>query len=551
MRLGAAPGAHAAQPVLPAQPALPRRLLASPVALATGLATVLVVAWLAVVPPVPDLAAQTARARTAGATLWWTGWFGGVTTPGYSLLVPPLMAALGVAVVGAVATVVAVALFARLVRASRRPRAGAAAFAVLATANIVAWRVTFAVGSALGLAALVCLVVRAERERGRRLLAAVLVLAALTGLASPVAALLLGLAAAAAVCAAPGHRRAALLLAAAAAAPVLAVAVLFPEPGRMPFTAIALRPSLVASVGLLPALNDRRARLLQVGALLSVVLVLAAYLLTSPVGSNAERLALLWGAPVLIAWSPLPALAIALIGVPLLWWPERNVRQELVRSTDASASAAYYRPLLAELVPRVLPGQRVEVVDPRTHWSAAEVATRVPLARGWERQVDSALNPIFYGRAPLNAAFYRSFLDAHAAAWVALPDAPLDFASVAEGALVRRGLDYLQPVWRGEHWTLYAITRPAPLARGDLLVQAVGRSSVTLARTPGVAMEQPAAAVLQVRWNRWLRADGGCAGRAGEWTRVVADPGHGRLRLEVSLVPPGRSCAAVAAPASR
>jgi len=504
-----------------------------------------------VVPPVPDLAAQTARARTAGATLWWTGWFGGVTTPGYSLLVPPLMAALGVAVVGAVATVVAVALFARLVRASRRPRAGAAAFAVLATANIVAWRVTFAVGSALGLAALVCLVVRAERERGRRLLAAVLVLAALTGLASPVAALLLGLAAAAAVCAAPGHRRAALLLAAAAAAPVLAVAVLFPEPGRMPFTAIALRPSLVASVGLLPALNDRRARLLQVGALLSVVLVLAAYLLTSPVGSNAERLALLWGAPVLIAWSPLPALAIALIGVPLLWWPERNVRQELVRSTDASASAAYYRPLLAELVPRVLPGQRVEVVDPRTHWSAAEVATRVPLARGWERQVDSALTPIFYGRAPLNAASYRSFLDAHAAAWVALPDAPLDFASVAEGALVRRGLDCLQPVWRGEHWTLYAVTRPAPLARGDLVVRAVGRSSVTLARAPGVGIEQPAAAVLQVRWNRWLRADGGCVGRAGEWTRVVADPGRGRLRLEVSLVRPGRSCAAVAAPASR
>ncbi len=551
MRPRAAPQEQAARPLLPVEPALPRRLLASPVALATGLATVLVAAWLAVVPPVPDLAAQTARARTAGATLWWTGWFGGVTTPGYSLLVPPVMAALGVAVVGAVATVCAVALFARLVRASPRPRAGAAAFAVLATANIVAGRVTFAVGTALGLGALVCLVVRAERERGRSLLAAALVLAVLTGLASPVAALLLGLVAAAAVCAAPGHRRAALLLAAAAAAPVLAVAMLFPEPGRMPFTAIALRPSLVASVGLLPALYGRRARLLQVGALLSVVLVFAAYLLTSPVGSNAERLALLWGAPVLIAWSPLPALAVALIAVPLLWWPERNGRQELVRSTDASASAAYYRPLLAELVPRVLPGQRVEVVDPRTHWSAAEVATRVPLARGWERQVDSALNPIFYGRAPLNAAFYRSFLDAHAAAWVALPDAPLDFASVAEGALVRRGLDYLQPVWRGEHWTLYAITRPAPLARGDLLVQAVGRSSVTLARTPGVAMEQPAAAVLQVRWNRWLRADGGCAGRAGEWTRVVADPGHGRLRLEVSLVPPGRSCAAVAAPASR
>ncbi len=517
----------------------------STAALATALAAALALVYLAVVPPVPDLAAQTARARTAGAALWWTGWFGGVTTPGYSVLAPPLMAVLGVAVVGAVATVAAVALFARLVLPARRPRAGALTFAVLASANLVAGRITFAVGTALALGALVCLTGAHER----RLLAGLL-LAALAGLASPVAALLLGLAAAAAVLAAPGHRRHALLLGAAAAIPVLAVAVLFPEPGRMPFTAVALRPSLVASIGLVPSLYDRRARLLQVGALLSVVLVLAAYLLPSPVGSNAERLALLWGAPVVIAWSPLPALVVALIAVPLLWWPERNLRQELVRSTDASASAAYYRPLLAELQPRVAPGQRLEVVDPRTHWSAAEIATRVPLARGWERQVDSARNPLFYGRAPLDPASYRAFLDENAVAWVALPDAPLDFAGGAEGELVRRGLGYLRPVWRGEHWVLYAVDRPAPPARGALVVQRVGRSDITLARAPGVGGVTgggPGAAVVQVRWNRWLRADGGCVARAGEWTRVVADPGRQQVRLRVSLLPGGRVCEAAAA----
>lgn len=533
--------------------------MTSPVLLATGLAVGLAAVYLMLVPPVPDLAAQVARARTAEAALWWTGWFAGVTTPGYSVLVPPLMTALGVALVGALATVVAVALFARLVRSARRPRAGALAFAVLATANLVAGRITFAVGTALALGALVRLVARtsvarassgrASRGRSRRLLVAGLVLAALSGLASPVAALLLGVAAAAAVLAGPGHRREALLLGAAATLPVLVVAVLFPEPGRMPFTAVALRPSLVASLGLLPSLYDRRARLLQVGALLSVVLVLAAYLLPSPVGSNAERLALLWGAPVVIAWSPLPALAVALIAVPLLWWPERNLRQELVRSTDASASAAYYRPLLDELLPRVVPGQRVEVVDPRTHWSAARVATRVPIARGWERQVDDAQNPIFYGRAPLDAASYRGFLDEHAVAWVALPDAPLDFASAAEGDLVRRGLGYLRPVWRGEHWVLYAVEAPEPVARGDLVVQSVGRSSVTLARAPGVPADRPVSAVVQVRWNRWLRADGGCVGRAGEWTGVVLSPGRKQVRLRAGLLRAAHSCAAAAAPA--
>ena len=100
----------------------------------------------------------------------------------------------------------------------------------------------------------------------------------------------------------------------------------------MPFTRDALKPSLYASLGLIPSLYGRKARLLRWGAVGSLVLVLGAYLVTSPIGSNAERLALLWGLPVLLAYSPLPALAVALIAVPLVWWPERNLGQELRRS---------------------------------------------------------------------------------------------------------------------------------------------------------------------------------------------------------------------------
>ena len=30
------------------------------------------------------------------------------------------------------------------------------------------------------------------------------------------------------------------------------------------------------------------------------------------------------------------------------------------------------------------------------HWEAADLAKVVPLARGWERQLDQKANPIFY-----------------------------------------------------------------------------------------------------------------------------------------------------------
>ena len=45
--------------------------------------------------------------------------------------------------------------------------------------------------------------------------------------------------------------------------------------------------------------------------------------------------------------------------------------------------------------------------------------------------------------------------------YVALPDARLDYAGQAEGALIAHGLPYLREVWRSRHWRLYApSTRP-------------------------------------------------------------------------------------------
>jgi hypothetical protein len=459
---------------------------------------------------VPDLAAQTARADTAGAVIYWTGWFGGVHTPGYSVLVPPLMHMLSVAFVGAVATVVSAVIFPGLLRGALRPMLAASAFTLLMFTNLLAGRITFAVGVALALGSLRLL---AARRAWWAALPAVL-----SGLASPVAALFLGIVAAVLVLFAAGWRRQAFGLGVAATVPVIAVAVLFPDPGRMLFTRDALKPSFYASLGLIPSLYGRKARLARWGAVASLVLVLGAYLVTSPIGSNAERFALLWGLPILLAYSPLPAFAVVLVAFPLVWWAERNLGPELRRSRDPSASRSYYTPLLAELGKVWDGSRRVEVVDPRTHWSSAYVAEKIPIARGWERQIDNARNPIFYGRARLDAASYRQFLDEYAVGWVALPNAKLDFASVSEARLVRSGLGYLKPVWHDRDWTLYAVSRPKPLVSGSLVATSVGRTSVHL--------EAPAAGasgVLQLHWSRWLQTDNGTLRKHGEWTYVQAD----------------------------
>ncbi|MGI9097432.1 MAG: hypothetical protein ACR2H2_02875, partial [Solirubrobacteraceae bacterium] len=92
-----------------------RRVLLSPwVVAALGAA-----AYLLVDPPSADLAAQEYRAglvRSAGLGIWDNGWYAGHHTPAYSVLFPPLGAALGVRLAGALAAVAAAALFARLAR---------------------------------------------------------------------------------------------------------------------------------------------------------------------------------------------------------------------------------------------------------------------------------------------------------------------------------------------------------------------------------------------------------------------------------------------------
>ena len=148
------------------------------------------------------------------------------------------------------------------------------------------------------------------------------------------------------------------------------------------------------------------------------------------------------------------------------------------------------------------------------HWEAAYIAPVVPLARGWERQLDTADNPLFYGQAPLTPGSYRAWLLDNGVRYVALPDAALDFAAQGEAAVIRAGVPGLRPVWRGAHWRVYGLSGSPGIVSGPAHLTQWGASAIRLvARAPGNV-------VVRVRYSANWDVDAGpaCVTRApGGW----------------------------------
>jgi hypothetical protein len=486
-------------------------------------AAALAALYLVLAPPTADLAAQTYRTwlfEHAGFTVWDNGWYAGHHVPGYSVLFPPLAALLGPGLVGAPATVVAAWAFDRLAVGARGDAARPAAlwFAVATSVSLITGRMTFALGLACGLVALLAL------ARGRLALSALG--GTLTALASPVAAVFLALGVAAWGIA--GRRRAAAAaVIAAALAPVVALGVAFPEGGDFPFEAAAFWPTLAGTLVVLAAIGGR-ARTLRIGVALYVVLLVASAVLTTPMGGNAARLGALFAGPVaaLALWPDRRRLLL-LLAPALLYWQWTTPAHDWARTLgDRSSQPSYYAGLLRFLQTR--PGEpfRVEIPFTDLHWETARVAPHVPLARGWERQLDRKLNALFYDGQPLTPHRYRRWLDTNGVRFVALPDAPLDFSAEREAALIRSRPSYLREVWRDAHWRVYAVDRPATLARGAR-VTALGVDSVTL------DVPRPGGVLLRVRWTPYWRlaAGRGCVLPVGDWTALqLRAPGRVEVR---------------------
>ncbi|MGW5678916.1 hypothetical protein ACWEV4_28230 [Streptomyces sp. NPDC003860] len=273
-----------------------------------------------------DLAAQLAwmgfTEQHPGAA-YNLSWYGGTHTANYSLLAPPLMALLGVKAVSVAAGLGGTWALALLcVRSGlRRPAWPALAGALALWANVASGRTTFALGTAIGLFALVALA-GVERRSTRAVTLAALC-AALSTAASPVAGLFLVVVGAAWLLDRQWWKAAALLVPPAAVVGV--TTLLFPFNGEMPMQSGKLwMPLFVCAVVVLAAPPVREWRLVRYAAAVYALGVVLTYFTPSPIGRNVERLVGLAGPPVL--------LAAVLTSGALVWGA---LRAKSSRSTDA------------------------------------------------------------------------------------------------------------------------------------------------------------------------------------------------------------------------
>jgi hypothetical protein len=498
-------------------------------------ACVLIAAWLVLAPRSPDLAAQTYRAslfESSGFSVWDTNWYGGHHLPGYSLVFPWLALIFGIKLVGALAVLMSTFAFERIAFAVYGPRArwGAVCFALAAAGDLWIGRITFALGVAFAMLAVLALV------RERPWLAGALT--AVCAATSPVAGLLLALAGVTHVLL---TRRA--LAGLALVAPAFLVAVplelLFPEGGWEPFAASSVIATLAVTLAFLYAV-PRQERLLRIGGLLYLGVTLLS-IAPTPMGSNIDRYAVLLAGPLLLcalgrdgyrqAGRPLAAVVVAVVGI-VVWTAWGPVRESSEIVGDPSTRAAYYIPLERFLNARGGPLLRVEVPFTHSHWEAALLAPDFVLARGWERQLDTKYDPIFFKNS-LAPAAYHAWLANNGVSYVALPDVRLDGSSDEEAALIRSGLPYLHEVFSSAHWRVFEVFGSLPLASAPARLVGLDHDSFTL------RFSSAGESIVRLHYTRyWSFTQGrGCLRPApGGWTSVkVNAPGVVRVAARFSL----------------
>ncbi|MFF3324551.1 hypothetical protein [Streptomyces sp. NPDC002889] len=474
-----------------------------------------------------DLAAQLAWAgfmqRNPGSA-YNLSWYGGMHTANYSVLTPPLMAVFGVRAVsvaaGLAGTWVLACVFVR--RGVPVPVWPALAGALALWCNIASGRTTFALGVAIGLLAVL--------YAGRTAVAAVC--AALAALASPVAGLFLLVAGTAYALDRQWRKGAALVV-----PPVVVVgtvALMFPFRGEQPMASGKLWLPLLVSAAVAIA-APREWRVVRYGAGVYGIGVVLTYLIASPIGTNVERLAGLVGPPLLLAAvlaGGLVLLQQAVLAAALVvnsYWLADKTEDDLVVSNSVPTWAAHTDGLVRELERLGADRTRVEVVPARNHREATALAPHINMARGWNRQLDVERGRLFYDGS-LTPATYRQWLDRWAVGLVVLHHGRPDGPAEAEAAIVRSEPDWLDRVWQDDGWTVYRVRDAVPLASPPARVV---RSS-----DADLVVRMPAAGSVTVRlaYSPWLRAQGACLRREGEWTRLTV-PRAGEYRLDSAYRP--------------
>jgi MFS family permease len=471
-----------------------------------------------------DIAAQDAWAefvRLHPGSAYNFSWYGGIHPVSYSVISPALMGWIGVRttlVLSSIALATLTALLLAQLPAVRHPLWPSLAAVFAVTGNAISGRVTFALGMAFALAALGAVIAWPATwqldHRRRRLIQGVtaVVMATLATFASPVAGFFLGLVAAALwLC---RRRVAAYVLGIPPVLVVINSAIWFPFGGKQPmhWSSAVLPIILAVCVWLITPATWRVVRLT---ALIYIVAVLFSWLVPSPIGTNVVRLSLIFAPVALLAaltsghyanpfryglLQRLPRwLALVLAVLTGLIWQVCVATVDYVHERPDAAWRYDINALLHQFAIRNAGLGRVEVVPSRSHREASALAPYANLARGWNRQADLERNPLFYDTStPLTADAYRAWLDRWAVQYVVLPPGAPDTAAVAEAALVRQGLPYLQLVWSNQDWRLYHVLDPTPLAAKPAKIVSFTATQIVL------TVPSKADVLLRVPASPWL-----------------------------------------------
>jgi hypothetical protein len=222
--------------------------------------------------------------------------------------------------------------------------------------------------------------------------------------------------------------------------------------------------------------------MLRIGAAAYAAVLVVSYLVPTGVGGTAVRLGGCVALPIVLGVCRGVRRGLAvLVVVPVLvltWAPVWA--SATVGRVDDSTHATYYAPLVRFLSAHAQPAGRVEVIPTALHWEAVYVAATEPLARGWERQLDTLDNPIFYRSGALTGPSYLRWLRATGVRFVALPDAKLDIGGRQEAQLVERSPAGLVEVWHDPHWKVYAVTGSPGIIDGPGILERLTGQQLTV-----------------------------------------------------------------------
>ena len=519
--------------------AMTRRLLAREETLAAALAAALAAVLLWAGPPGVDWAAHSYQ-RTFliehGFAVWNNFWYAGrYSFVTYSVLYYPLAVLVGIRVLAVLSVATGALAFSAVVLRQwgvASSRLASRTFAVVSAGIVASAAFPFALGFAFGLLALWAL---QERRRGRFAVCALLTLAA-----SPLGFAFLVIALGGVALARRTLRDSRIQIAAIVGCVGVEVVLwrLFGDGGQFPYGLLQLAPSvLFGAVGLIITRGVPEARLLRGLFWTYLAVCIVVYLVPSAVGSNMERfrylaLPLAFIAAALRSWRPLWLVVpfAVLAGV----WTTTPIFSTLARaSTDPEASPAYWRPAVSYLHAHLSPSYRVEVVDTAEHWPAAYLPDAgIPIVRGWYRQADFPQNELLYD-SKLGGKAYRAWLRKLAVRYVLLTDAPPDYSSRREAALIRSGKSGLVPVKTLPHMTVYELPAATPLVTGPGSATVLWLWPQRLVAAVGV----PGTYRVRIRWSPYWHSSTGCVSRSPDGlTRITTrETGLIELRFGVSV----------------